>query len=650
MDTFSKLCTSHYFVVPENQRGFSWGKQHVDDLINDLSLAGDHSHYMGPVIVTRSDPPVIIRDDHQNNIVEYTLEDGQQRITTLFIIANEIRKRMEELKAGATLDSQELERLVFFTKDGVKRLRLDNRNVALWQYYAYTIAGQPLPPAAVTPPMVAMKSVADHARDFFSSQSYDELLVWSGRIKNQAKFIWVDLGSEGINRYLAFDAINSRGLPLSEFDKIKNFCILISSVRTLNLAVDTAWYSAITQLQAFRVGQRQDEAAFISDLYSVFHDDIVSQGSVHTAFVSRYRKLLIQSDPLLEKDLVNFVGLWEEYAKSFGFITSSQRSNYYDELCTDRAGIWLDRLSYMDLPTITRSLLTACHIRMDEAAFERVARAGEIYTFRVHAAGPYRKDKNRPQLNKLANEVLRINKDADYVLSRLCGWLTSLAPMKDFLLGLADGRPKYGHWSHTYYFLYEYELHHSPAGVSPLPWQASHQDKVNSQEHILPQTHRDSSWWESHWPNEVEAEKYKHRLGNLVLTPDNRALHRKPFPLKLQNESGTHSYTAPKATNSEKRIVKFTNGVEWRPANILARELDLLHFAAERWSLPCCGDNGTIDLPDEFGPAAGGHAYIAIQKEACYSDIGESDPGLEGASSADDNDGEFGIDELMASV
>lgn len=54
MFTFSALCSSKYFVIPANQRGYSWGVREVEDMLNDLVLADTNAHYLGPVIVTQN--------------------------------------------------------------------------------------------------------------------------------------------------------------------------------------------------------------------------------------------------------------------------------------------------------------------------------------------------------------------------------------------------------------------------------------------------------------------------------------------------------------------------------------------------------------------------------------------------------------------
>lgn len=224
-------------------------------------------------------------------------------------------KRLVQVDGRETLNSEELKKIVYYKK-GSLTPRLQNTNLALHNYYLFVLNGSPLPPADMTPPMLAMNQVADHLRARLSAMDRPQLLLWKRKILNQAKLIWVDLATEGIDRYLAFDAINSRGLPLSEFDKIKNFCILVDTKHGLSLDAANAWYLATTELQKFGVASRSDEATFVTDLFSVFHDQPITHASVHQEFVNKYRPLLTGADPALEGDLRAFVGLWQPFAKS----------------------------------------------------------------------------------------------------------------------------------------------------------------------------------------------------------------------------------------------------------------------------------------------------------------------------------------------
>jgi len=163
MKTFTDICSGKYFVIPENQRGFSWGPRQVKDVIEDLRLADTQSHYMGPLIVSRTQKPDF-QDDDLKTTAEFTLEDGQQRLTTLIIFANEIRKRMESLGIHP-IHAQYLDNFVFLKHQG-KKLRLQNKLVALQDYLSYILTGNPAPTTEKIPAMDALKTVRDEIETF----------------------------------------------------------------------------------------------------------------------------------------------------------------------------------------------------------------------------------------------------------------------------------------------------------------------------------------------------------------------------------------------------------------------------------------------------------------------------------------------------
>ena len=634
---YSEICNGRFFSIPENQRGFSWKAENVEDFIEDLLLAGSQSHYMGPLIVSRTSLPDF-QDDSFSTTAEYTLEDGQQRLTTLFIFANEIRK-LFQAKNIHHVEAAELEKFVFMRHQGVK-LRLQNKQSVLHDYLSYILTGSPAQPAARVPAMNSLDEVRSKIFEVLNPLSDQDLLHWKQRICNQALFVWVDLVTAGVNRYLTFDAINSRGLPLSEFDKIKNFCILVCSVRNLpNVDVGSQWFRALVELEKFGVNSRSNEADFITEIFSSYHGSLVSQIDVHTAFVKKYKELLSAANPALEADLIHFISLWQPYAKSFAFLSCRARSPYYGTLCNHDAGTWLDRIDNMGLPTITRPILAASHLKMQQDDFAKLCKISEIYTFRVYALNRKRKDTNASKIITLAGEILRGGKSQIQSHLLYCQWIQSLAPREIFIKELGDGKPKYAFdpnvsgWPYCYYFLYEYELSVSPAGVAPIPYQRTKELVKNQQEHILPQAHRDGTWWQSKWPSDSAADQFKHRLGNLVLTSNNQALGRKSFPDKLNAIPPNHCYNHSNATNSEKKISQYSNGVDWLSDNIVAREFDLIKFALTRWHSGCACDNGLIPLTPEFS-AVNNDATIDVQNE----DIIESELPIDETSLSDESD------------
>ena len=73
------------FFVPDYQRGYRWGTSEVELLLNDITENGKQhgqNYYLQPIVV---------KAIGKNN---YELIDGQQRLTTLYLILSYLRKQL----------------------------------------------------------------------------------------------------------------------------------------------------------------------------------------------------------------------------------------------------------------------------------------------------------------------------------------------------------------------------------------------------------------------------------------------------------------------------------------------------------------------------------------------------------------------------
>ena len=79
------------FYVPAYQRGYRWGEVEVRRLLDDIWESRDKPYYLQPVVVKR----------HGD---EWELVDGQQRLTTLFLIFRYMKREgLQSLPAGYSL-------------------------------------------------------------------------------------------------------------------------------------------------------------------------------------------------------------------------------------------------------------------------------------------------------------------------------------------------------------------------------------------------------------------------------------------------------------------------------------------------------------------------------------------------------------------
>lgn len=70
------------FYVPSYQRGYRWGRDEVTRLLEDIDQSVGGKYYLQPIVVKRRSED------------SWELVDGQQRLTTLFLILNHIRRHL----------------------------------------------------------------------------------------------------------------------------------------------------------------------------------------------------------------------------------------------------------------------------------------------------------------------------------------------------------------------------------------------------------------------------------------------------------------------------------------------------------------------------------------------------------------------------
>lgn len=73
------------FIIPEYQRGYRWTKEHINMLLNDIWENGDANYSLQPIVVKRLDDG------------KFELIDGQQRLTTLFLIIRYMEKLLPNI-------------------------------------------------------------------------------------------------------------------------------------------------------------------------------------------------------------------------------------------------------------------------------------------------------------------------------------------------------------------------------------------------------------------------------------------------------------------------------------------------------------------------------------------------------------------------
>ena len=100
------LFNNRVFRVPDYQRGYAWEEQQVGEFLEDLSLlTSSRRHYTGTVVLYEPESPHAIKktDNEGTSYVEAKIVDGQQRLTTVALLLNEIARALSEYEGSSVL-------------------------------------------------------------------------------------------------------------------------------------------------------------------------------------------------------------------------------------------------------------------------------------------------------------------------------------------------------------------------------------------------------------------------------------------------------------------------------------------------------------------------------------------------------------------
>ncbi|MDB4923035.1 DUF262 domain-containing HNH endonuclease family protein [Mucilaginibacter sp.] len=215
------------YKVPLFQRDYSWNEDNWDDLWLDISNAKkeDAKHYMGSIIMMKK------------SAKNFDIIDGQQRITTLSIIALACIKLIDELinKGISVEDNKERKDILLKRFIGYKSatsLKFSNKLILNEEndpfYSSYLIQFDSVNnPKKLTPSNKLLYQAYHFLLEKIRSEIYVqgsaiELVQFLEFLGDYLTFIEITVVDE-LNAYLVFETLNDRGLDLSVTDLLKNY-------------------------------------------------------------------------------------------------------------------------------------------------------------------------------------------------------------------------------------------------------------------------------------------------------------------------------------------------------------------------------------------------------------------------------------------
>lgn len=240
------------FRIPDYQRGYSWGNEQLEEFWSDLiTLLPGQDHYTGMLSLKKvSNKEIENKREKWNDEIWlvnsgysiYELVDGQQRLTTMIILINEILTICKEnnIKSLNEISIEELEeKYLYKTKSsGVFRTykfgyEVDNPSD---KYFRKEILGD-LNAGTTSETFYTLNLL--NAKKFFNKKVNEiisskedkqyEIEKIFNKLTLHFKFNMYYINDD-FNVYVAFETMNNRGKVLSHLELLKNRLIYLSTL------------------------------------------------------------------------------------------------------------------------------------------------------------------------------------------------------------------------------------------------------------------------------------------------------------------------------------------------------------------------------------------------------------------------------------
>ncbi len=545
--TLTNLLNQRLFQIPGYQRAYSWNSRQREDLFNDIKSVFQKSrsekHFMATIVCLRRKEVSLGTDIYD----QLDIVDGQQRLTTLILLLNALKLRLDSENSEQNRVIAEISELLL-KAEGDNLLLLQTNHDSSHYFSDFIRYGK-------TNSLNNVETLADRnlldaileCQKFIAEwlEERQELVNLYSCIKNRLSFILHEISDEKLV-YTVFEVLNSRGMEVSWLDRLKS----------------------ILMGKAFEL-ENTNRDELISDLHNIWRD-IYSQIGLRQGlntealrFAATLYRTIKPNRPLNERDSVDEFRMNACDAKSIRKVARWILSvtEACDRVTSNRRQNAVTRISQ------ARLMAVAIYLRDDVSASERdkLLSMWEKVSFRIY-------DMNRCDARTRVGDYVRLawktatkQIDANGIQSEI----QSIG--KDFPIEAAvqelENANCYNGWEHNLrYLMFRYEEHLSREEEQKFSneqweriWSTSPSKSI---EHIIPQR--------------TAPESVKHTLGNLMILPPklNSKLKDKHPNQKLEAYEGTGLFIAKKVASEP----------IWTEETVRKRECELLKWATDEWA------------------------------------------------------------------
>ena len=529
------------YVIPLFQRPYSWEKSQWDLLWNDIIELYDsensYPHFLGSIVTMQT-------NSVPEGVTKYLLIDGQQRLTTIFILLAVLRNKANQLDK-AQISAEINERFLvnkYAQNDDYYKLQPTQRDRKQFHNIIQ---------------LESSDSKIDKGINgcylFFEKKLRQRKNLDIQKVQNiicSSLIVVRILLEQDDNPYLVFESLNAKGKPLTQADLIRNYFFMQINPQEQDSIYENYWFPMQEIL-------KDNLTKFIRH-YVTKSGLVVKENEIYFAIKDRIDK----------GDTINHIKDVALFAKYYAkFINPELEANNHVKK-------YLIRINRLDINSAYPFLLNCYHDwqtqKISEAEFIDICRVIENYILRRFVCNVQTRGLNQIFALLYSQVTKEINLKPISFLDQLKLTLQTQNYPQDFefkekikevkLYGSSNRKEK------------------ARLILESIEESFGHKEEVFlenlSIEHIMPQ--RLNDWWKSHLEEEYEIthELLLHSLGNLTLTGYNSELSNDTF-INKQKE----------LNNSHLEINKYFKEINnWRREDIEKRAEKLADICLQIWS------------------------------------------------------------------
>ncbi|MFL5741389.1 MAG: DUF262 domain-containing protein [Flavisolibacter sp.] len=541
----------HYYVVPSNQREYSWFKDtQVKEFVADIRNAARNPgtpYFLGTIVLTTG----------KSDRLE--IADGQQRLATTTMILAAIRDWFKAKGEAEFLRSIETDFLFKYDRDQKEDVSKLSMNVDDNEYFKTIILDRqnqkgkksknPQSHRRITEAYEYIKAHINNIEKEYGPENAKEILNDLMKyLSKDAKIVKLTV-ADAENAFLMFETLNDRGLKTSQVDLVKNHVFKNSEDRIKE--VEKLWRSMRSAVES------------VADDDDIMMDFLRGACCIISGPTSKKEVMKkVKEQATSRSETVKMMSLFEELSKDYAAILNPdhQKWNNYD-ISTRKAISTLNLLGATQIRVLMLSITRNFSPKETATAFRKLV----SWTIRFFVMGMggsrlydnYARLSNRIYLGEIKTSE-QLSKESEKVV------------IGDAEFGAAFEILTVGPAKIARYYLRALE---TTARGEPDPEFIPNDDLVINLEHIMPESINDD--WK-HVPFQ-DQESHLKRLGNMVL-----------LKAKKNSDAGNLAFKEKRKIYRDSTFLltkEVSQRNKWDREEIEKRQKKMAELAVQTWAL-----------------------------------------------------------------